>query len=235
MVFFTELIQSTEINWATASFRLVISFIMGMLIGLEREGHDQPAGLRTHILISIGATLVMLISIYIPQTFRDFQNGDPGRIAAQVVSGIGFLGAGAILKFGVDIKGLTTAASIWAMAAIGLAVGAGMYVISMVGIAVILFALSAMNFFEKRIFKERSLRKVELQIKKIDTEISELYQVFYDFDVKINSTGFERNVNEPYDRITFIVAVTSRLNVQELSDALEKQAGIISIAVKIPA
>lgn len=234
MDFFTGLIQSTEINWATATLRLIISFILGMLIGLEREGHDQPAGLRTHILISIGATLVMLISIFIPQTFRDFQNGDPGRIAAQVVSGIGFLGAGAILKFGVDVKGLTTAASIWAMAAIGLAVGAGMYIVSLVGVVVILFALTVMNFFEKRVFKERTLRKVELQIKKKDTEISELYQIFEVFNVKINSAGFERNVNEPYDRITFMVAVTTRLDVQKLSDALEKQTGIISIAIKIP-
>ena len=103
--------MSAEITWQTALIRILISFFIGSLIGIERETHNQPAGLRTHILISIGATIVMLISIYIPQTFTNFQNGDPGRIAAQVVSGIGFLGAGAILKFGADVKGLTTAAA----------------------------------------------------------------------------------------------------------------------------
>ena len=124
-----QIFASTEITWQVALVRIIVSFFIGMLIGIERETHDQPAGLRTHILISIGSTMVMLISIFIPQTFTDFQNGDPGRIAAQVVSGIGFLGAGAILKFGADIKGLTTAASIWAMAAFGLAVGAGMFLL----------------------------------------------------------------------------------------------------------
>jgi putative Mg2+ transporter-C (MgtC) family protein len=128
MEFLNAVIESNEINWQTATLRLLLSFVVGMLIGLELEANHQPAGLRTHILISIGSTVVMLISIFIPQTFTGFV-GDPGRIAAQVVSGIGFLGAGAILKFGTDVKGLTTAASIWAMAAVGLAIGAGMYAI----------------------------------------------------------------------------------------------------------
>src|SRR6056297_2493150 len=154
MEFLKEIIDSNKITWQTATVRLLLSFLVGMLIGFEREANHQPAGLRTHILISIGATVVMLISIFIPQTFTDFV-GDPGRIAAQVVSGIGFLGAGAILKFGTDVKGLTTAASIWAMAALGLAVGAGMYTISLIGLAVVIFALSVMNLFEKSIFKER--------------------------------------------------------------------------------
>ena len=111
-----EIAGSTEISFETAMLRLLVSFVAGMLIGVEREAHSQPAGMRTHILISLGSTLAMLLSIYIPQTFTGFQNGDPGRIAAQVVTGIGFLGAGAILRFGVNVKGLTTAASIWAMA-----------------------------------------------------------------------------------------------------------------------
>ena len=117
---FHDALYSQEINFETALLRLVFSFMAGMLIGIEREAHSQPAGMRTHILISIGSTLAMLLSIYIPQTYMQFQNGDPGRIAAQVVTGIGFLGAGAILRLGVNVKGLTTAASIWAMAMLGL-------------------------------------------------------------------------------------------------------------------
>src|SRR5690554_1159170 len=158
MDFFEGALNSQEITWQVSLVRILISFALGALIGLEREMNNQPAGLRTHILISIGSTLVMLISIYVPQGAG--YTGDPGRMAAQVVSGIGFLGAGAILKFGADIKGLTTAASIWAMAAVGMAVGAGMYGISLIGVSVIFFALTAMNFFEKSLFRERSLRKV---------------------------------------------------------------------------
>lgn len=228
-----EILLSTEITWQTALVRILVSFFIGMLVGIERETHDQPAGLRTHILISVGSTVIMLISIYIPQTFTEFQNGDPGRMAAQVVSGIGFLGAGAILKYGADVKGLTTAASIWAMAALGLAVGSGMYIVGFIGVAVILFALTAMNLFEKKIFKERTIRKVELYIKKKDSDIQALKDILKDQDIKIISTGFERNINEATDKIVFLVSVTRKLNIMKLTDNFEKQPGIVSIKVDI--
>ncbi len=222
---------SNEVTWETSIVRLLISFMAGSLVGIEREMSNQPAGLRTHILISIGSTLVMLISIYIPQTFND--GGDPGRIAAQVVSGIGFLGAGAILKFGADIKGLTTAASIWAMAAVGMAIGAGMFWVSIIGIAVILFALTIMNLIEKRIFKQRSMRKIEIIVKKRNLNIQIIGEVFKTFDMQIISTGFERNVHDATDRFIYMVAVTSELEVQQLADSLEKQPGLVSVVVDI--
>lgn len=233
MDFLNTIFTSTEITWQVALVRILVSFFIGMLIGIERETHDQPAGLRTHILISIGATVVMLISIFIPQTFTNLQNGDPGRIAAQVVSGIGFLGAGAILKYGADVKGLTTAASIWAMAALGLAVGAGMYIIGFIGAAVILFALTIMNLFEKRVFKERTVRKIELYIKKKDSDIQALKNILKSQDIRIISTGFERNINDANDKIVFLVGVTRKIDIQKLSSNFEKQAGIVSIKVDI--
>lgn len=233
MELFESFFLSDEISWKTVLARVLVSFVLGTLVGLERETHNQPAGLRTHILISIGATLVMILSIFIPQTFRDFQNGDPGRIAAQVVSGIGFLGAGAILKFGVDVKGLTTAASIWVMAAIGLAVGAGMYSAGLIGVAVVLFALTAMDLFEKRTFKERTLRKIEVVVRKKTSGLQDCRRVLTSLDVVVNSSGFERNVHEATDRITFIVAVTRKMDVQQLADALETLPGTVSVSVDI--
>lgn len=233
MEYFSQILNSNDVNWETALVRIVFSFILGMLIGIERETHHQPAGMRTHILICIGSTVVMLISIFIPQTFTNFQNGDPGRIAAQVVSGIGFLGAGAILKFGTDVKGLTTAASIWTMAAIGLAVGAGMFVIAIIGVVVVLFALTIMDVFEKKVFKERTLRKIELVVKKRNSDLHTIKNLLLQENVKIVSTGFERNINEANDKITFMVGVTTNLDVQQLSDVLEKQKGVVSIAVEI--
>lgn len=233
MEFLGQLIQSQEINFQTALLRIFASFIIGMLIGIERETHNQPAGLRTHILISIGATMAMLVSIYIPQTFTDFQNGDPSRIAAQVVSGIGFLGAGAILKFGIDVKGLTTAASIWTMAVLGLAVGAGMFFVSFVGVIIVLFALTIMDILEKRIFKERTLRKIVLVINKQDSDIDQLKKLLQAHDVKIISTGFERNVAEATNKITFQVGVTRTFNIQKISDTLEKHNGMIAISVEL--
>ncbi|MFW5756495.1 MAG: MgtC/SapB family protein, partial [Tangfeifania sp.] len=210
MEFFNQVIGSNEINWQTATLRLLLSFLLGMLIGFEREANHQKAGLRTHILISIGSTVVMLISIFIPQNFAGLV-GDPGRIAAQVVSGIGFLGAGAILKFGTDVKGLTTAASIWAMAAIGMAVGAGMYAIGLISAGVVLFALTVMNLFEQYTFKQRTLRKIVIEVKKKDTDILKLEKILKKFDVRIESTGFERNVNESSEKVSYVVAVTKEL------------------------
>jgi putative Mg2+ transporter-C (MgtC) family protein len=230
MEFLKEIIDSTQITWQTATVRLLLSFLVGMLIGFEREANHQPAGLRTHILISIGSTVVMLISIYIPQTFTSHV-GDPGRIAAQVVSGIGFLGAGAILKFGTDVKGLTTAASIWAMAAIGLAIGAGMYTNGLISVAVVLFALTVMNLFEQYAFKQRTLRKIVIEVKKKDSDTAKFENILKDFDVRISSTGFERNVGDASEKVTYVVAVTKELNVKHLSDALEKEPGIVSISV----
>ena len=124
------------------SARLVIAAVLGGLIGVERELHEHPAGMRTHLLVAVGCSLFTVISIY------GFQGGpagsgavDPSRLAAQVVTGIGFLGAGAILKYGTSIRGLTTAASLWATAAIGIAVGTGQFVLAAVGTVIVLFSL----------------------------------------------------------------------------------------------
>ncbi len=229
----TELLYSNEVTWETGLIRFLISFVLGTLVGLERETHNQPAGLRTHILISIGSTMVMLISIYIPQTFTEFQNGDPGRIAAQVVSGIGFLGAGAIMKFGANVKGLTTAASIWAMAAVGLAVGAGMYLVSLIGVAVVLFALTVMDLFEKWLFKERTLRRIELTVRKKALDHQAYEAIFKQFDVKVNASGVERTGTDPTDRLTYMVGVTRRLDLARLIAALEDMPGMVSVSVVI--
>ena len=107
--------------------RLFLSAVMAAAIGIEREIHRRSAGLRTHILVGLGATLFMMTSITVALSYGAEAGADPSRIAAGVVTGIGFLGAGAIIRYGSSIKGLTTAASIWVVAAIGLAIGAGMY------------------------------------------------------------------------------------------------------------
>jgi putative Mg2+ transporter-C (MgtC) family protein len=105
----------------------------------------------------------MLLSIYIPQTYQNFQNGDPGRIAAQVIAGVGFIGAGAILKMGLNVKGLTTAASIWAMATIGLAIGSGMYIASFFAVLLILVVLIGLEQLEKHLFKTLNLKVITIK------------------------------------------------------------------------
>src|SRR3989338_6045113 len=106
-------------------FRLVLSVVLSGLIGLERQMHKRTAGLRTHILVSLGSCLIMLTSIYVFDIYKDKVPLDPARIAAGVITGIGFLGAGAIIRDRAEVKGLTTAASLWVVAGLGLAVGCG--------------------------------------------------------------------------------------------------------------
>lgn len=147
-----------DIDNNTIIIRLVFSLIAGAIIGLEREAHKQPAGLKTHMLICLGSTLIMLLSIYIPFSFNTTQTGDPGRIAAQVITGVGFIGAGAILRMGINVRGLTTATSIWAIAAVGLAIGAGMYFAALVAVALILIVLIVVEQLENHFFTPLSVK-----------------------------------------------------------------------------
>lgn len=110
---------------------LIIAAFLSMIVGLDRERRDRPAGLRTHMLVGVGSCLFTILSIHA------FPSGDPGRVASQIIPGIGFLGAGAILKQRRDVKGLTTAASIWATAAVGMAVGSGAWLLALAGTLII--------------------------------------------------------------------------------------------------
>jgi putative Mg2+ transporter-C (MgtC) family protein len=131
--------------------RLCIAFVAGGIIGIERSSRRQVAGLRTHILIAIGSCCLMMLSIWLPQ---QFSVGDPGRIAAQVVSGMGFLGAGAIIRLGSNIRGLTTAASLWLTAAVGLAIGAGMYIAALTAVILAIITLILLHRLERKLFPE---------------------------------------------------------------------------------
>ncbi|MHB8065664.1 MAG: MgtC/SapB family protein, partial [Ruminiclostridium sp.] len=121
--------------------RLIVACLLGGIIGFEREHVHRPAGFRTHILVCVGSALVMITSEYIYYQFSENVNVDPARLGAQVISGIGFLGAGTIIKEGVNVKGLTTAASLWAISCIGIAVGIGFYSGALIATVIIFLTL----------------------------------------------------------------------------------------------
>jgi len=122
--------------------KLVVSAVLGLLIGFEREVHRKPAGMRTHSLVCIGSTLFTIISINVI-------GGEPSRIAAGIVTGIGFLGAGIIFRSESKLKGITTAAELWVLASIGLAVGIGFYFAALVTTLIVIFILIPMKYVEK--------------------------------------------------------------------------------------
>ena len=163
-------IMSPDVNLTGAIFKLLLSMLLGATVGYERRLKGQTAGLRTFALIAMGATLAMLISIYIPQVYFGLKNGDPGRIAAQVVSGIGFLGAGAIIQMKGSVRGLTTAAGIWISACIGLAVGAGMYVISVIATLLIIFILVNIERIEQRANMLWETKVIRIKVGEIVTD-----------------------------------------------------------------
>ena len=129
--------SSLSLNWDEALLRIALAGVLGGLIGLERELREREAGLRTHLLVSVGAALFTIAGAYGFESARV----DPTRVAAQIVTGIGFLGAGAIIRQGFSVRGLTTAATLWVVAAVGLAAGAGYYSGAVITTAVVLIAL----------------------------------------------------------------------------------------------
>jgi putative Mg2+ transporter-C (MgtC) family protein len=179
---------TTQLDFAA---RLIVAAALGGLIGAEREIHGHPAGIRTHMLVALGSALFTVLSIH------GFGQGpgsgiDPTRIAAQIVTGIGFLGAGAILKDGVVIRGLTTAASLWATAAVGLATGAGEYVIALVSAAVILVSLWPINALAERLHGT-TLPEIQLRLslQRVDL-LGEISAVLASHKVEIGSIGTQR-------------------------------------------
>jgi putative Mg2+ transporter-C (MgtC) family protein len=146
-----------ELSLAELILRVALAALLGGAIGAERELRERGAGLRTHLLVAVGSALFTLVSAY---GFSDFEFStrdgvvfDPTRIAAQVVTGIGFLGAGAIIRQGLSIRGLTTAATLWSVAAIGLAAGSGYYSAAVVTTAVVLLALGPLRYVARRWFR----------------------------------------------------------------------------------
>jgi putative Mg2+ transporter-C (MgtC) family protein len=144
-----------ELGWAEILLRVVLAAALGGAIGFERELREREAGLRTHMLVSVGAALFTLVSAYAWTDWRfSTPEGlvfDPTRIAAQVVSGIGFLGAGAIIRQGLSVRGLTTAATLWVVAAIGMASGAGYYTAAVVTTALVLVSLWPLRILAYRL------------------------------------------------------------------------------------
>ncbi len=168
-----------DLSLPIITLRLILSVILGGLIGLERESHGRPAGFRTHTLVCLGSTLVMIISAYGMQSIST--SYDPGRIAAQVISGIGFLGAGTIMREGVNVRGLTTAASLWAVAGIGLAVGIGMNYTAIIASVLIVLVLTYLNRFE--VWHSYT---IVITTNNQNEEFEDIFALLTEYDVTIN-------------------------------------------------
>lgn len=216
------------ISYLEITVRLVLSIILGGVIGMERETINRPAGFRTHILVCLGSTVVMIVSLFISNQFQGITNVDPGRIPAQVISGIGFLGAGTIIIEGATVKGLTTAAGLWTVSAIGLAIGVGFYYGAILTTFLILLTLLAFNKIEEFILKTKYLQPLQLLIKDAPGQLGKIGSSLGDMNISIKNIKMEE-VNEGKLLITVMTQKMNRFQLEEMQRTLLQLEGVYDV------
>ncbi len=207
-----SLFNSTELTLPNSLLRLFMSMVLGMAVGAERKRKGQIAGVRTFALISMGSCLAMLLSIYVPQEYLGLKNGDPGRIAAQVITGVGFLGGGAMIHMKGLVKGLTTAAGIWMTAIIGMAVGVGMYLISIIATGMILLTLVFLERYEQRRNMGQENRLLKIVIRGIVEDLNPYMEVFKTHNVHVSTYFVEYDYEADTTQLNFVVLAPSHRN-----------------------
>lgn len=227
--YLNNLLNGTTVSIETASLRLLVSLLLGAVIGLERQFRRREAGIRTFTLICLGSTVAMLVSIWIPQTYPNFLNGDPGRIAAQVLSGIGFLGAGAIIQNHGSVHGLTTAACIWVVAVVGLAVGAGMFLPAVITTIISLFVLISVEQLEKKTFLDGVNKMLTITCTTATPDLKEMRRILEAKGVFIVNVSFECQYDQNISVITYKVNLKSVSSYTGLFEEIRKLGTISQI------
>lgn len=206
------------------TLRMAVALLIGTIIGLERELHGKPAGLRTNILMCVGSCLIMIISIEVARLSESV--ADPGRIAAQVVTGVGFLCAGTIMRSKFSISGLTTAATIWVLSALGLAAGAGYFSLALIGTAIITLVLIFIRYFESMLIRYRSTFKVHVEMDR-DSAAPEAVKEFIN-EKKIPRDELEYIYSE--DRFIVIFEYTaSWRDMDSILEEISRTPGVLKV------
>ncbi len=213
--------EAFALPWQTMLVRLLLAFVLGGMIGLERERRERPAGLRTHILVTVASALLMMTSGLVAG-----QNFDPGRIAAGVVTGIGFLGAGTIIRYGGDVRGLTTAATIWAASAVGLSIGIGWYPAAICATLVIVFTLTVMRGLEGVLGGGTRERHIQVRLVHGSAQLwADLLQVLREAGVHITAIDFE---DDAHEQLVLHSQVPRHMRTEALLDLVAAQDEVVS-------
>jgi putative Mg2+ transporter-C (MgtC) family protein len=210
-------------------FKLTLACILGGVIGLERESLNRPAGFRTYTLVCVGSALAMVVSLDMYYQYYQTVNADPGRIAAQVVSGIGFLGAGTIMREGSTVRGLTTAAGLWGVACVGLAVGAGMYIPAVVTTVLILFVLIYFVKFEEHFTGMRLYKGIVLVVDDAPGQVGIIGSILGDMGVLIKNISLDRLEGENRLEMELLLSLPSEIEIEEVIQKLSAAKGMQSI------
>lgn len=231
-----------------AVLRLFLALLLGSVVGMEREYTQQSAGLRTHILVCMGATVFMLVSIsdlgtgmgLVPSGETGISvplQGDPSRIAAQIVSGIGFIGGGAVLRHGASVRGLTTAASLWTMASIGMLLGVGFYQLAIVTTLFTFLVLFIIGGLERTMFKKymKKFTLLKVQVSVREANLSEIEQwVEKSFPAKTLEMKVQHEPETRISNLSYTIDLRGlHADVNILSRKLNSLEGVTSASIKV--
>ncbi|EJZ43204.1 Mg2+ transporter-C, MgtC family [Leptospira licerasiae str. MMD4847] len=223
--------DSKTIDTVTVSIRVALIILFAGAVGWNREGKNHGAGFRTHILIGLASTVLMLLSIFIPE-FYSVVGGDPSRIAAQVVSGVGFLCAGAIMKFGLTVKGLNTAASIWIVSAIGLLVGAGLYYAGFLTTVATLIILVLFDLVEERYFGKYEYKVLVLDLKQKKFHRKGFKELLLRNKLRLVSESFMQDYQSKNAQIKLTIAMPRDFDILKIVDEFRNLADVIKISIE---
>jgi putative Mg2+ transporter-C (MgtC) family protein len=208
--------------------RLILACVLGGIVGYERENMHRPAGFRTHILVCVGSALVMITSEFIFKRYQGIASLDPTRLGAQVISGIGFLGAGTIIREGFSVKGLTTAASLWAVSCVGIAAGIGFYEGAVAATVLIYITLILLKRIEDNFSKKNQYKVLYVHSKKIQGQIGAISCIFDRYYVEVKNIEFINNENEENLLMKFIIRLPNNLK-SNVMDEMHKLDGISKV------
>ena len=213
--------------------RVLVAAVLGAAVGLERERQDQPAGLRTHMILVIGATLAMVLSVNVGYLYaRPGTPSDPARLAAQVISGIGFLGAGAILRYGFTVKGLTTATSLWTMAIVGMTVGAGYYLIGVVTTVLMLVVLALLNTIENRFVRTAISRLIQVEADYHKGVVKSVRRIVEKYADSLTSFSIQKHYKQKRLRIQVVARISHDQTLEELIEKISDIEGVRTLKVE---
>ena len=214
--------------------KIASSCLCGFILGLERKTRNQAVGTRTLILICVSSCLLSLLSGYMSYAEVSkgvFIEGDPTRIASGVVSGIGFLGGGAIIRQGLNIKGLTSAATIWTAAALGLSIGSGLYFQSAVVLAVVMFVLLVLEHFEERIFPAGKNKIIHITYANDDIDIKSIRSAISDSGIIVSDLNINHNIKDSSIVLHYSVKTPREDNYTALVNSLKAFGNLVEFTI----
>ena len=218
----------TEIPLLEIFLRLAAALVAGGIIGYERERDSQPAGLRTHMILALGAALVMILSVNIGIKY----GSDPSRLAAQVVSGIGFLGAGAILRFGFNVKGLTTASTLWTIAMVGMAIGYGYYLVSLFAVVITIIVLTLVERFEKKFVRVNVIRTVVVDVHEREGILREVRKTISKMADALLAFSVQKSVKNKHMRLEIVARFNRNEKLEDMLEVISSIEGVKGIKIE---